>query len=117
MTDNSYRRAEYIHSVVDKKQTDDDKDNGGWYCKKQARNCNQCGKPTLIVYNLRTHQVHTFDLDEDKYPEQEQQRRKHRHLADNITRASVISSIAVEERFLFKRRPGDYDPVSRRIIR
>jgi hypothetical protein len=84
-----------------------------WPCEEQARKCNQCGEPTVVTYNLRTYQVDTFELDV-RYPNR---RRKHRHQADNITKASVISSIAVEKRNLFERRSGDYDPVSRRIIK
>ncbi|MPZ06620.1 MAG: hypothetical protein GEU26_09430 [Nitrososphaeraceae archaeon] len=106
MSTNSYGRAAYKYTV--KKQNNDN----CWYCKEQSRICNQCREPTIITYNLRTHQVETFELD-DKYPEQ---RRKHRHPADNVTRASVISAIAVEKRNLFERRKGDYDPVSRRVI-
>jgi hypothetical protein len=83
-----------------------------WYCEEQARSCNQCREPTVVAFNLRTHQVETFDLN-DNYPAR---KIKHRHPADNITKASVISAIAVEKRYLFERRPGDYDPFSGRII-
>jgi hypothetical protein len=80
--------------------------------EEQARSCNQCREPTVVAYNLRTHGVETFELD-NNYPIQ---RKKHRHPADNITKFSVISAIAVEKKYLFEKRPGDYDPVSRRII-
>jgi hypothetical protein len=93
------------------KQYHDTNDN--WLCEEQARKCNQCGESTIVTYNLRTHEVETYDLD-DSYPDQ---KTKHRHPADNITKASVISAIAVEKRYLFERRPGDYDPFLRRIMK
>lgn len=79
---------------------------------EQARMCNQCREPTIVEYNLRTQKVSTYEL--DPYPEQ---RINHRHPADNIAKASVISAIAVEKRYLFEKRPGDYDPVLGRVLR
>ena len=78
----------------------------------QARKCNQCKEPTIVEYSLRTHKVETYEL--DSYP---RQRINHRHPADNTTKASVISAIAVEKRYLFEKGPGDYDPVSGEVLR
>jgi len=77
----------------------------------QARRCNQCKEPTIVEYSLRTHDVSTYEL--DSYP---RQRINHRHPADNATKTSVISAIAVEKRYLFEKRAGDYDPISKRIV-
>lgn len=85
----------------------------GWYCEEQARTCNQCREPTIVTYNLRTHEVEIFNLD-DNYP---YQKTRHRHPTDNITRASVISAIAVEKRYLFEVGPGDFDPVYKGIVK
>ena len=81
------------------------------FVEEQARKCNECGEPTIVEYNLRTRGITTFEL--DPYPNQ---RIKHRHPTDNITKASVVSAIAVEKRDLFERRSGDYDPVLGSII-
>jgi hypothetical protein len=78
----------------------------------QARRCNQCKEPTIVEYSLRTHKVETYEL--DPYPDQ---RINHRHPADNITKASVVSAIAVEKRYLFEKRRGDYDSVSGTIVK
>lgn len=80
--------------------------------EEQSRTCNQCREPTIVEYNLRTQKVSTYEL--DPYPEQ---RINHRHPADNITKVSVISAIAIEKRYLFEKRPGDYDPVLGRMLR
>jgi hypothetical protein len=79
---------------------------------EQARTCNQCREPTIVEYNLRTQKVSTYEL--DPYPDQ---RINHRHPADSITEASVLSAIAAEKRYLFEKRPGDYDSVLGRVLR
>ncbi|MGH9982981.1 MAG: hypothetical protein ACRD8W_03395 [Nitrososphaeraceae archaeon] len=64
---------------------------------EREQNCNQCGEPIIVEYGLRTHEVLTYEL--DPYPDQ---RIEHKHKADPITKASLISGIAVEMRYLYE---------------
>jgi len=103
----TYNNGTHPYKKYDYRTTDTCKD----FVEEQARKCNECGEPTVVEYNLRTRGITTFEL--DPYPNQ---RIKHRHPTDNITKASVVSAIAVEKRDLFERRSGDYDPVLGSII-